>query len=44
VTTTFDRLTTALANRYTIEWELGAGGMATAYLALPTHGRQINDL
>ena len=27
------RLTTALANRYTIERELGAGGMATVYLA-----------
>jgi Tol biopolymer transport system component/tRNA A-37 threonylcarbamoyl transferase component Bud32 len=28
-----DRLTTALADRYTIERELGAGGMATVYLA-----------
>jgi eukaryotic-like serine/threonine-protein kinase len=28
-----DRLTTALAGRYTIERELGAGGMATVYLA-----------
>ena len=27
------RLTTALADRYTIEYELGAGGMATVYLA-----------
>ena len=27
------RLTTALADRYTIERELGAGGMATVYLA-----------
>ncbi len=26
-------LTTALADRYTIERELGAGGMATVYLA-----------
>jgi eukaryotic-like serine/threonine-protein kinase len=28
-----DRLGTALADRYTIERELGAGGMATVYLA-----------
>ncbi len=28
-----DRLKTALADRYTIEGELGAGGMATVYLA-----------
>ncbi|MEO8480075.1 MAG: protein kinase [Gemmatimonadota bacterium] len=28
-----DRLTTALADRYTIERELGQGGMATVYLA-----------
>ncbi len=27
------RLETALADRYTIERELGAGGMATVYLA-----------
>ena len=27
------RLTTALADRYTIERELGQGGMATVYLA-----------
>ncbi len=27
------RLSTALADRYTIECELGAGGMATVYLA-----------
>ncbi|MCZ6699012.1 MAG: protein kinase, partial [Planctomycetota bacterium] len=30
---TFDRLKTALADRYAIERELGAGGMATVYLA-----------
>ena len=29
----FDRLSTALADRYRIERELGAGGMATVYLA-----------
>ena len=29
----FERLTAALADRYTIERELGAGGMATVYLA-----------
>src|SRR5210317_78925 len=28
-----DQLTSALAERYTIEHELGAGGMATVYLA-----------
>ena len=30
---TFERLKAALANRYAIEHELGAGGMATVYLA-----------
>ncbi len=30
---TFERLKTAVADRYTIERELGAGGMATVYLA-----------
>ncbi len=29
----FESLTTALADRYTIEREIGAGGMATVYLA-----------
>jgi len=29
----FERLKTALADRYAIEEELGAGGMATVYLA-----------
>ena len=33
MTDTFERLKTALADRYTIEEELGAGGMATVYLA-----------
>ena len=28
-----ERLTTALADRYAIERELGSGGMATVYLA-----------
>ena len=32
MTDTFERLRTALADRYTIERELGAGGMATVYL------------
>lgn len=37
-----DRLRSALAGRYTIERELGAGGMATVYLALDTkHHRQV---
>ena len=30
---TFDRLKTALSDRYAIERELGSGGMATVYLA-----------
>ena len=33
MTDIFDRLKTALADRYAIERELGAGGMATVYLA-----------
>ena len=31
--TILDRLTTALADRYRVQRELGAGGMATVYLA-----------
>ena len=42
---TFDalpRLSAALADRYTIERELGAGGMATVYLAQDLkHDRQV---
>jgi len=38
----FDRLKAALADRYTIERELGAGGMATVYLALDVrHNRRV---
>ena len=38
----FDRLVTALADRYTVECELGAGGMATVYLAHDLkHERQV---
>jgi len=33
MTAPLDRLTSALSDRYTIERELGAGGMATVYLA-----------
>ncbi len=33
MTDTIDRLKTALADRYTIERELGSGSMATVYLA-----------
>ena len=33
MTDTFDRLKTALADRYAIERELGSGGMATVCLA-----------
>ena len=37
-----ERLKTALADRYTIERELGAGGMATVYLAEDLkHGRKV---
>jgi serine/threonine-protein kinase len=37
-----DRLTTALASRYIIERELGAGGMATVYLAQDLkHDRRV---
>jgi serine/threonine-protein kinase len=37
-----DRLTTALADRYAIERELGSGGMATVYLARDVkHNRQV---
>ncbi|MBI3983208.1 MAG: protein kinase [Gemmatimonadetes bacterium] len=39
---TLERLKTALADRYRIERELGAGGMATVYLAEDVkHGRQV---
>ncbi len=42
MTDTFDRLKTALADRYAIEEEIGAGGMATVYLAEDLkHGRQV---
>jgi serine/threonine-protein kinase len=38
----FDRLKTALADRYAIERELGAGGMATVYLAADLkHKRKV---
>jgi len=39
---TEDRLRSALANRYTIEREIGVGGMATVYLATDLrHERQV---
>ncbi len=41
MTNQLDRLKAALADRYAIERELGAGGMATVYLAHDlTHERQ----
>ena len=40
--TPFDRLAAALADRYRLERELGAGGMATVYLATDVrHERQV---
>ena len=40
-----DRLSTALADRYTIENELGTGGMATVYLAEDLkHHRKDRDV
>src|SRR3954464_11322091 len=37
-----DRLTSALADRYTLERELGRGGMATVYLAQDVkHDRKV---
>ncbi|MFB3111384.1 MAG: protein kinase [Gemmatimonadales bacterium] len=42
MTDTFDSLKAALADRYVIERELGAGGMATVYLAVDgKHHRQV---
>src|SRR6476620_114810 len=42
MTTTVDRLQTALADRYRIERELGQGGMATVYLAQDLkHDRKV---
>ncbi len=42
MTTPLDRLRAALADRYHLERELGAGGMATVYLADDLkHRRQV---
>jgi eukaryotic-like serine/threonine-protein kinase len=42
MTDVLGRLTAALADRYVIERELGAGGMATVYLAHDLrHDRQV---
>ena len=42
MTTPLDRLTEALADRYRIDKEIGAGGMATVYLAHDVrHDRQV---
>ena len=40
-----ERLSRALSERYTIERELGAGGMATVYLAQDLkHERQVAEI
>ncbi len=42
MTELFDRLRSALAGRYSIERELGSGGMATVYLAQDLkHDRKV---
>src|SRR5512141_906344 len=42
MTDVLGRLTAALADRYRVERELGAGGMATVYLAEDLrHGRKV---
>ncbi len=42
MTETTDRLRVAIAERYTIEREIGAGGMATVYLARDLkHDREV---
>ncbi len=42
MTDSLDRLKTALADRYAIQEELGAGGMATVYLAHDVkHDRRV---
>ena len=42
MSTPFDALKAALADRYTLERELGAGGMATVFLAHdPRHNRKV---
>jgi serine/threonine-protein kinase len=42
LSTSLDRLTAALADRYTVEHEIGVGGMATVYLAHDLkHERQV---
>ncbi len=38
-----DRLASALVDRYRIETELGAGGMATVYLAEERKSRRVVD-
>ena len=45
MTDTFERLKAALSDRYAIEHELGAGGMATVYLAEDLkHHRKVAHL
>jgi len=43
MTDTRARLTTALAERYRIEREHGAGGLATIYLARDLQGQTLRD-
>ena len=44
MTDSLDRLKSALADRYTIERELGRGGMATVYLAERDRGERSAPL
>jgi hypothetical protein len=42
--TVFERLAAALADKYTLEGEVGAGGMATVYLANDELWRRMRAL
>ena len=44
MTDVLDRLKTALADRYTIERELGSGGMTTVVCCVSCHGSHTESL